>query len=245
MLARLAATDGVVVAGARPFVVELMYRGARYTVRLDEPFKRHRHGQLEPEAAAEEVKAALGVPSALALREGPFPRLMRLEDVPPGAAHRACAFDDSLAVVLVWRLPFGHVPLGADELAAWPPGDDPWAAALANLRARTERVGATGAGEGDGLVLRYGAGDGLDAAAVLLPDLLQSLAGWVAGCLHVAIPSRDDLVAFGGADARLVAEVAAAMAAAFEASRERLSPHMYALAGDGRLERAIVAPIGD
>lgn len=237
MLDVLGATDGLVVVGARPFVVALSYRDARYTVRLDEHFKRHRHGELEPGEAAEQIKAALGVPGATALRDGPFPRLMRRDAVPAGTPCRPCAFADDLVVVLVWRSSMGHVPLAADELAAWPPGDDPWATALANLRARTEQVGASGAGEGDGLVLRYGAGDGLDAAAVLLPDLLASMAGWVEGRLVVAIPSRDDLIALGDADPMLLAEVAEAMAEAYAASPERLSPHLYALEDDGRLAR--------
>lgn len=238
MLVRLAAVEGLEIVAARPFVLDLGYAGARYTVRLDEPFKQHRHGRLAPDEAAEQVKAALGVPGAEVLRDGPYPRLMRRDALPEGAPSRPCAFDDELAVVLVWRLPLGHVPLGGDELAAWPPGDDPWDAALGNLRARTERVGASGGGEGDGLVVRYAAGDGLDAAAILLPDLLAAMAGWVEGRLRVAIPTRDDLLAFGDADPELVGAVAAAAAEAFAASPDRLSPRVYALADDGRLVAA-------
>jgi len=235
VLGALAAVEGLEVVAARPFVLQLAYSGARYTVRLDEHFKRHRHGEMDPGAAAEQVQAALGVPGAAALRDGPYPRLLRREALPEGAPSRPCPFDEELAEVLVWRLPLGHVPLGADELAAWRPGQDPWTLARENLRERTERIGASGGGEGAGLVVRYHAGDGLDAAAVLLDDLLRAMAGWVSGRLHVAIPTRDDLLAFGDADRDLAGNVAAAVAEAFAASPDRLSPRVYALADDGRL----------
>lgn len=232
VLSRLDAVEGMTIEAVSPFRVRLGWRGEKFDVRLDGMFKRYRHGEILPDEAAEEVKAALGVPGASATRHGPFPRLMPRTAAPAGVYRAACPFDPELVVTFVWGLPEGHVAISAGEAArTWAVDEDGgaalWAEALEALRARTQAVPAAGSGEGERLVIRYEAGDGLDAAAVLLPDLVATAAGWVHGGVLVGIPSRDELLIAGDADADFVEELREQVAARYAEAAEPVSPRLY------------------
>lgn len=233
----LRGVEGLTVADVKPFVVRLRYNDQPYVIQLDAVFKRYRHGELDVGDAVEELKAALGVPGAAIDAAGPYPRLARYGAVPAGAYHVPCPFDLDLAVFFVRVLPNGHIPLTPSDVARdWHgEGEALMAAALGHLAERTQGIPADGFGEGDDLVLAWHTGDGLDAAAVLLDDLLDALSGWVPGMLHIGVPSRDVLLACGDADATHLATVADDVRATFEqAGDEAISGRMYRWAG-GRL----------
>ncbi len=232
-------TDGslLAVAEARPFRARITYAGAAYEVLLDEVFKRYRHGEIEPDDAAEEIKAAIGVPGARIERRGPFPVLERRDATAPGVYALPCPFDDTLSIIHIWAVPSGHSPISQDEVVArWSDGSL-YAQALDALRERTESVPAVGEGEGDRLVISYRAGDGLDAAAILLPDLRAEMADWVSGAPRFAIPERDVLILFGNADPEVVEHMRGVAAGMFEHAGPTagLTPRIFGLDSTGEL----------
>lgn len=225
------------VAEARPFRARIIYAGAAYEILLDEVFKRYRHGEIDPADAAEEIKAAIGVPGAQVERRGPFPILERRDATAPGAHVLPCPFDDTLSITHIWVVPSGHSPISRSEVEErW--GDGTLhALAIDALRKRTEAVPALGEGEGDRLVISYQAGDGLDAAAILLPDLRAEMADWVSGAPRFAIPQRDVLILFGAADAEVVEHMRGVVAGMFEhaSPTTRLTPRIFGLDPSGDL----------
>ena len=226
------------IAEVRPFRARIVYQDASFDVRLDEVFKRYRHGELEPGDAAEEIKAALGVPGARVERRGPFPLLERSEATAPGVHARPCPFDEELSIISVWAVPSGHVPITSSEIPErWTDADQLHAEALDALRERTEAVPALGEGEGDRLMISYRAGDGLDAAALLLPDLRAEMAAWVPGQPRFAIPERDVLILFGSADPEVVEHMRDVARGMFEHASPtvRLTPRIFGLDDDGEL----------
>ncbi len=230
ILQALVEEPGITLESARPFTARLRREERAYTIRLDGAFRRYRHGEVEPEQAAEEIKAALGVPGIDIQREGPFPRLERRENLPPGVFALDCDFDPALVVSFVWALPYGLVPLEEHDVAReWPDLSALWKQALEQLGRRTETAPASGSGEGSTLLLRWSHGDGLDAAAMLLPDLRAEAAGWVEGSLLMAAPARDMLVAIGDADPDHVARIADEVREAYERLPEPISPRLYAV----------------
>jgi hypothetical protein len=241
VLEDLATTDGLSARSLGPFRLRLGHLGRQLDVRLDELYKRHRHGELEPSGAAEEIRAALGLGGTAVHSAGPFPRLARPADLPPGAAWRPCPFDPELAVFLVRTLPSGHIPLDA---AAAGNGDEAWDEALANLRRLTLDVPADADGPDEALVVRFRSGDGFDAARALLDDLVGALAGAVSGALRLAIPSRDLLLAAGADDPAWATSLAAEAAERFRRDPYALSPRWYTLADDGSLVRLDPDPAG-
>ena len=230
VLRALIEVEGLSLESARPFLARMRFEGTPYTIRLDGAYKRYRHGEVEPSVAAEEIKAALGLPGVEVEREGPYPRLARRSDLAPEVFALDCDFDPELAIHFVWVLPHGHVPIRAAEVARdWPDPRRLWANALEALRARTEGAPATGVGEGCERLLRWHHGDGLDAAALLLPDLREEVAGWVEGSLLMAAPARDLLVALGDADEAHVDRVTEEVREAYEKLPEPISPRLYAV----------------
>jgi hypothetical protein len=228
ILRALVAVDGLSLESARPFLLHVRYEGKPFTLRLDGAYKRYRHGEVEPEAAAREIMAVLGVPGVDVPREGPYPRLARRAGLAPEVFTLDCDFDADLAIYFVWAMSHGHVPLDTVEVERdWPDPRELWGAAQAQLGARTEDAPAAGAGDGAELLLRWHYGDGLDASALLLPDLRAEVAGWVEGNLLMAVPARDLLVALGDADADHVARVAAEVREAYDKLPEPISPRLY------------------
>ncbi|MEO8083822.1 MAG: hypothetical protein ABI780_08375 [Ardenticatenales bacterium] len=236
VLEGLRAIDGLTVHDVRPFVVRVQYAEQPFVIQLDAVYKRYRHAELETVDAIEELKAALGVPGAAITAAGPYPRLAARSSVAPGIFTLPCPFDDSLAVFFVRALPNGHIPLTPAEVGRDWHGDGAalMAAALEHLGVRTQGVPADGFGDGDQLVLAWHTGDGLDAAAALLPDLLNALAEWVPGTLHVGVPSRDLMLACGDADAGHLASVADDVRAAFDGAGDAaISGRLYRWDGAG------------
>lgn len=232
----LADLEGVEAKSLGPFQVQVDHGGARWQLRLDELFKRYRHGELEVAQAADEVKAAARLPGALVAPSGPFPRLARSEALDPSTLRLPCPFDPDLSVFFVWELPHGHVPLSELDLRRDFGGDLDrlQAAAYGALGDRTTLVPAESQGEGPQLVLGFVSGDGFDAARALLPELLEALAEWIPGRLHVILPTRDLLMVLGDADPEFLTEGAAHAAALFRAAgEERLSPRLYRLTDEG------------
>lgn len=226
LLGLLAATPGLAVHGLGPFRIRVFHQQTSYDVRLDELYKRYRHAVLDLPEAVEELKAAVGVPGSAVLARGPYPRLARAGDVPPSAWRKACPFDPDLALFFVRELPSGHIPLAASEVP------DPPAlveAALANLRQRSFETPGDAEGEGAALCLRYQAGDGFDAARLLLPDLLGTMAGWLSGRLLAAVPCRDLLLVLGDGDPAVVAAARAEVTERYARDPYPLSPRWYTL----------------
>jgi hypothetical protein len=217
-------------------LIEVAHGGQRWDLRLDELFKRYRHGALEPAGAAEEVKAAVRLPGASIDVGGPFPRLARPEALDPSTLRRPCPFDPDLAVFYVWELPHGHIPLTRSDLRR--DFDDRLdlldERAMAALSRRSTEVPAESQGEGEERVLGYVSGDGLDASRALLTDLLRAMSEWIAGRAHVAIPSRDVLMVLGDADPRFLREGREEIERLYErAGPERLSARLYVLGPEG------------
>jgi hypothetical protein len=226
LLGLLAATPGVTVHGLGPFRIRIFHQRSTYDVRLDELYKRYRHGLVEVPGVVDELKAAVGVPGSAVLARGPYPRLARLADVPPSAYRQACPFDPELALFFVRELPSGHIPLSDSELP------DPAAlaeAALAELRQRTLDTPGDADGEGAALCLRYQSGDGFDAARLLLPDLLGSMATLLSGRLLAAVPCRDLLLVLGDSDPAVVAAAKAEVAGRYAEDPYPISPRWYTL----------------
>lgn len=248
VVAGLRAIDDLTVTAVKPFVVHLRYAGSPYVVQLDDVFKRYRHGELEPDDAIEELKAALGVPGAAVTAAGPYPRLARRDAVVPGAFQLACPFDDRLVVFFVRALPNGHIPLTAADVERGWGGDASalMAEALGHLATRTQGIPADGFGDGDALVVAWHVGDGLDAAAVLLAALLDALAEWLPGTLHVGIPARDVLLACGDADPAHLASIAADVAGTYAAAGdEAISDRLYRWDGARLVARTDLAAPAD
>jgi uncharacterized protein YtpQ (UPF0354 family) len=81
--------------------------------------------------------------------------------------------------------------------------------AMANLRRRTaERGSHTTAGTDQQRLVILNAQDGFDATRLLLPDLLEGLAGPMPGTIVVGIPNRDFLIIFNDADRTILTAVA-------------------------------------
>lgn len=237
ILGLLAAHPDLEPASVGPFRARITCGWRAFDVRLDELFKRYRHGEVTPAAAAEEIKAALGVSGTAVQPAGPFPRLAPVAGVPAAARAVPCPFDPALAVFFVHTLPSGHVPLrrgdGAEDSTLW-------AQSVANLRALTLPLPVSAAGEGPRLLLRYEIGDGLDAARGLLPDLLATMAGWVHGRALAALPTRDLLVVIGDGDSAFVDQTRAWVAERHARDPFPVAPHWYVVAGDGSLVRGVV-----
>ncbi len=232
VLGQLVAVPDLAAASRGPFLIRVAFAGRSYDVRLDEMYKRYRHGDVTVSGAAEEIKAAVGVPGAAVRAAGPYPRLARRADLAPGLATWPCPFDNDLVVFFVRTLPVGHVPIPAQDVAD---GAALYGEALAQLRALTHATPGQADGEGAAMVLRYEAGDGLDAGRALLPDLMAAMADLVQGQPLVALPSRDLLVMVGNADADVVARARAMVAERHAQDPFPLSPRWYTVAPDGDL----------
>lgn len=223
-----------------PFRIQVRARQEFYQVRLDEQFKRYRHVEIEVEDALEEIKAALKLPGAAIEAAGPFPRLARPETLADETYRVVCPFDPDLAVFFVRELPHGHLPLTTAEVrSGWSgPAERLLDESLANLAERTERVSATSQGEGDTLSIGFASGDGFDAARLLLPEFGEALRAWLPGRPHVAIPSRDLLMAVGDADPEHLAGARDHVRQAYEQAGDlALSPRWYRIDEQGRLIR--------
>ena len=250
VLELLAAVSGVQARSLGPFQIRTQYGEQRWDLRLDELFKRHRHGELTAEEAAREVQAAMRLPQAEGLAAGPFPRLARVEALHPSTLRLPCPFDPDLAVFFVWELAHGHIPLTQVDLDRDHGGRlaelvEP---ALAALSARTQDLPPLTQGEGDRLLLGYVSGDGFDAARALLAELLEALQGCLTGRLHLVIPSRDLFMVLGDADADFLAGAAAHARQLYaQAGDVRLSPRLYAWTGESlKVVEVVASPeVGD
>lgn len=80
--------------------------------------------------------------------------------------------------------------------------------AIANLRARSANVPYHVAGSGSQQVIIFNHNDGLDAARILLPDMLVRAAQHIPGEILIGIPNRDFLVMFSDDDPDRVSAVA-------------------------------------
>lgn len=243
ILSVLGAVPGVRAQSLGPFRIQTRHGDERWELRLDELFKRHRHGELTVEEAAREVQAAMRLPAARDLAAGPYPRLGRAEALHSTTLRLPCPFDPELAVFFVWELPHGHIPLTQVDLDRDHGGRwvDLLDEALAALNLRSQDTPPHSQGEGDRLVLGFVSGDGFDAARALLPELLEALQGCLTGRLHLIIPSRDLFMVLGDADPEFLAGAAAHARQLYgQAGEERISPRLYAWTGDA-LE-AVAAP---
>lgn len=246
VLGLLAAVPGVQARSLGPFQIRTQHGEQRWDLRLDELFKRHRHGELTAEEAAREVEAAMRLPQAQDLAAGPFPRLARADALHPSTLRLPCPFDPDLAVFFVWELPHGHIPLTQVDLDRDQGGRlaDLVNGALAALSARTQDLPPLTQGEGDRLLLGYVSGDGFDAARALLPELLEALQGCLTGRLHLVIPSRDLFMALGDADPDFLAGAAAHARQLYaQAGDVRLSPRLYAWTGESLEVVEVVASL--
>lgn len=236
VLALIGDVEGAEARSLGPFQIQLDHAGSRWQLRLDELFKRYRHGEIEADDAAEEIKAAARLPGARLAAAGPFPRLSRAAALDPSTLALPCAFDPELAVFFVWELPHSHVPLTAQDLRREFDGDLERLrqSAFDGLADKTTRIPAESQGEGARRALGYVSGDGFDAARSLLPELLEAMAEWVPGRLHFIIPTRDLLMVMGDEDPSFPADGEAHARALFAAAgEERLSPRLYALTEKG------------
>jgi hypothetical protein len=232
VLTELTAAAGVTAASRGPFRIRVTFATRTYDVRLDEMYKRYRGGDVTVAGAADEIKAALGVPGTSVRAAGPYPRLTRRSEVPDGIFALPCPFDADLAVTFVRTLPVGHVPVPATDVVD---GAALYAEALDQLRTLTHTVPGTAHDEGAALVLYYEAGDGLDASRALLPDLLAAMADLVQGQPLVAIPARDLLLMIGDADPAVVAATRELARERFAGDPFPLSERWYTLAPAGEL----------
>jgi len=235
VLRELCDGDGVTLVVAKPFSARLSVGDARYDVRLDGAYMRYKHGEVDVPTVVQEVRAALGLPSDGVRRQGPFPRLARPETVPVGAHSSPCPFDEDLAVFYVHVVGGRHVAIQAEAVGSeWRRPEVLLQSANANLGARTAAVPAVGHGEGPELVITYRSGDGLDASALLLPELREAMRGWVTGTACVAVPERDTLLVFGDSQPAFVSRMRERVAElhAHAEPGTRISASLYAL-GDG------------
>ncbi|HQZ70993.1 MAG TPA: hypothetical protein PK826_06690 [Anaerolineae bacterium] len=236
VLSLIGEVEGAEARSLGPFQIQLDHDGACWRLRLDELFKRYRHGEIEVADAAEEIKAAARLPGARLVAAGPLPRLARAASLDPSTLRLPCPFDPELSVFFVWELPHAHIPLTALDLRREYGGDLErlQEEAFDRLADKTTQIPAESQGEDARRALGYVSGDGFDAARSLLPELLLAMAEWVPGRLHFIIPTRDLLLVLGDEDPAYPAEGAAHARALFEAAgEERLSPKLYVLTGQG------------
>lgn len=233
VLRALAERSDLAAASRGPFRIRVERGPEAWDVRLDEPFRRYRHGETEPGAVALEILAAVAAPDAPISAAGPFPRLARPEDLDPETHRIPCPFDPGLCVFYVRVVPQGHVALSRTEAADWPSPEALQAAALAALAEALGDAPPVAQGAGDRRVLGFNAGDGFEAARALLPGLAESLARALPGRMHLAIPSRDLLMALGDADPAFLAGARAHVAERYDESPVRLSPRWYRLGPEG------------
>ena len=238
ILRDLGVIEGVEARSIGPFRIQVGVRDEAYHVRLDEQFKRYRHGEIEPRDAVEEIKAALKLPGAAIEAAGPFPRLARPEALDAATHRLPCPFDPDLVVFFVRELPTGHLPISVAELRAG------WSGAaeglldesLANLSQRSAALSPSRQGEGVALNIGFASGDGFDAARLLLPGLAEALGAQLPGRAHFGIPSRDLLMGVGDADPDFLSDAGEHLRARHaSAGAEALSPRWYVLDAAGRL----------
>ena len=72
--------------------------------------------------------------------------------------------------------------------------------AMRNLAAKSQDIPYHLAGEGSQQIVIFNVNDGLDAARLLLPDLIQQAARNIPGNLVIGIPNRDFMVVFSDDD---------------------------------------------
>jgi uncharacterized protein YtpQ (UPF0354 family) len=71
---------------------------------------------------------------------------------------------------------------------------------MRNLTAKSQDIPYHLAGKGSQQVVIFNVNDGLDAARLLLPDLIQQAARNIPGNLVIGIPNRDFMVVFSDDD---------------------------------------------
>jgi uncharacterized protein YtpQ (UPF0354 family) len=79
---------------------------------------------------------------------------------------------------------------------------------MKNLAAASQNIPYHVAGEGSQQVVIFNVNDGLDAARLLLPELIRSAARDIPGNLVIGIPNRDFMVVFSDDDPDRVSAVA-------------------------------------
>ena len=82
------------------------------------------------------------------------------------------------------------------------------AQAIQNLADRSRNVPYHSAGEGDQRIIIFNHNDGLDAARILLPDMLATVVASLPGNPVIGIPNRDFMVIFSDEDPERVEAVA-------------------------------------
>ncbi|BDG61291.1 hypothetical protein caldi_23810 [Caldinitratiruptor microaerophilus] len=112
--------------------------------------------------------------------------------------------------------------------------------AVENLARSTPRIPWKRLGHGPRLRMVCESFDGYDASRLLLREQIQALRQEVEGRLVVAVPGRDFLVALGDADRSVVEDVAQMVREVYRATRYRISPRLFTLAGDELVPYALV-----
>ena len=106
--------------------------------------------------------------------------------------------------------------------------------AMKNLAAASQKIPYHVAGTGSQQVVIFNVNDGLDAARLLLPDLIQSAAHDIPGNLVIGIPNRDFMVVFSDDDPDRVSAVALQVTQDMRQHSHGLTTHLFTIA-DGEV----------
>lgn len=102
-----------------------------------------------------------------------------------------------------------------------------WAHSITNLRRKPWQPEPGMIGKGTAALLIFSGGDGYDATRLLLPELFTAFAAQIPGTMVLAVPTRDFLIAFSDADARIFMQVRTQVETDARAQEHPLSGQLF------------------
>ncbi len=172
--------------------------------------------------------AAAEASTFLEVRARLMPRLARADALLPGLF--SVPFRDELVIALMVEESKRARYVRSQELASWELREaEVLAAAIENLRSRSERARIACAATEHGPLWTARTGDGRDSARLLLPSLHEQLRERIGSHVLVGVPHRDTFYACDAGSPGLVSELRAKVAHDFDRAPHKLSARVFAL----------------
>jgi uncharacterized protein YtpQ (UPF0354 family) len=220
--ARLRASDDIKVNGREGLTLRVHVGESELSVSVQNFYSAYTEHPDELETVVETLLRSLRAYNAARtttayndLRERVYPMLKPItllvtirERKLPMIVYRPFLAD--LIITYVIEEPSSVAYISEEHLEHWGLRDhDLHDQAMANLRRRTiERGSHTTAGTDQQRLVILNAQDGFDATRLLLPDMIEGLAGGMPGSVVIGIPNRDFMIIFSDADRTVLTAVA-------------------------------------